>query len=278
MCFKKLFGIFGKKETNQILLENKIQQPEEQHPDESSAISLRLTKTEEHYNEVLDKKFIICNGKKVAIEWDKVVLWTDGLKFGQPASLSLPEKNFERTNNRNPQMFVCHYDVCQTTRMMVDVLKDRGLSVHFGLDSDGTIYQLTDCENICWHAKGVNNISIGVEICNPVLTKYGESQTKINKKERTIVKNDIIHNRETGPYLYYYPEQIKALVALIKAVCGFYNIPLIFPLDKNGEVSNELSQKVVNNTFKGIVGHFHLNPEKIDPGSILLKEIKGLLK
>lgn len=126
---------------------------------------------------------------------------------------------------------------------------------------------------------GVNNISIGIEICNPILTKYNESQKAINKKERDFIKTDIIHNKEIGPYLYYYPEQIKALVALIKTVCEFYNIPIVFPLDKNGEILNELSPEVVNNTFKGVCGHYHLNVRvSLIRGSIILKDLQKIIK
>jgi hypothetical protein len=49
--------------------------------------------------------------------------------------------------------FVIHYDVCGTSRRCFQVLHDaRGLSVHFMLDIDGTIYQTLDLKERAWHA------------------------------------------------------------------------------------------------------------------------------
>ena len=42
----------------------------------------------------------------------------------------------------------------------------RGLSVHFMLDLDGTIYQTLDLKEGAWHATVANGRSIGIEIAN----------------------------------------------------------------------------------------------------------------
>ena len=42
----------------------------------------------------------------------------------------------------------------------------RGLSVHFMLDLDGTIYQTLDVKEQAWHATIANGRSIGIEIAN----------------------------------------------------------------------------------------------------------------
>jgi len=61
--------------------------------------------------------------------------------------------------------FVIHYDVCGTSRQCFRVLHDmRGLSVHFMLDIDGTIYQTLDVKERAWHATVCNDRSIGIEI------------------------------------------------------------------------------------------------------------------
>ncbi len=63
--------------------------------------------------------------------------------------------------------FVIHYDVCGTSKTCFKVLHDqRGLSVHFMLDLDGTIYQTLDLKEAAWHATSANNRSIGIEIAN----------------------------------------------------------------------------------------------------------------
>ena len=48
-----------------------------------------------------------------------------------------------------------------------EVLQDRrGLSVHFMLDLDGTIYQTLDLKEAAWHATIANGRSIGIEVAN----------------------------------------------------------------------------------------------------------------
>ncbi|CAG0991781.1 hypothetical protein PHYC_02338 [Phycisphaerales bacterium] len=63
--------------------------------------------------------------------------------------------------------FVIHYDVCGVSRQCFRVLHDaRGLSVHFMLDLDGTIYQTLDVKERAWHAGAANDRSVGIEIAN----------------------------------------------------------------------------------------------------------------
>jgi hypothetical protein len=63
--------------------------------------------------------------------------------------------------------WVIHYDVCGTSRQCFKVLHDmRGLSVHFMLDLDGTIYQTLDLKERGWHATSSNSRAVGVEIAN----------------------------------------------------------------------------------------------------------------
>ena len=63
--------------------------------------------------------------------------------------------------------FVVHYDVAGTARNCFRVLQDRrGLSVHFLLDVDGTLYQTLDLKERAWHAGDANDRSIGIEIAH----------------------------------------------------------------------------------------------------------------
>ena len=68
---------------------------------------------------------------------------------------------------RAVNQFVIHFDVCGTSRRCFEVLQDRrGLSVHFMLDIDGTIYQTLDLKERAWHATIANDRSIGIEVAN----------------------------------------------------------------------------------------------------------------
>src|SRR6185437_547188 len=63
--------------------------------------------------------------------------------------------------------FVIHFDARGTSRRCFQVLHDqRGLSVQFMLDLDGTIYQTLDVKEAAQHATIANNRSIGIEIAN----------------------------------------------------------------------------------------------------------------
>jgi len=63
--------------------------------------------------------------------------------------------------------FVIHFDAVGTSRGCFQVLQDeRGLSVHFMLDLDGTIYQTLDLKESAWHATIANGRSIGIEVAN----------------------------------------------------------------------------------------------------------------
>ena len=89
----------------------------------------------------LPKSSIMCNGKLVYIEWDKVVKHTD------LDAMVLPENCYKKVKNeRIPNMFVAHWDVCLSSKSCFNVLKKRKLSVHFLIDNDGTIYQTLDMQ------------------------------------------------------------------------------------------------------------------------------------
>src|ERR1041385_8435935 len=65
------------------------------------------------------------------------------------------------------RQFVVHHDGCSSSDMCFSVLQnERGLSVHFLLDNDGTIYQTIDLGLMAYHASEWNIYSIGVELCN----------------------------------------------------------------------------------------------------------------
>mgnify|MGYP003637061568 CR=1 FL=1 len=58
--------------------------------------------------------------------------------------------------------FVLHYDSEGFSRRCFEVLQRRGLSAHFLLDLDGTIYQTLDLRERAYHAGASNSRSIGI--------------------------------------------------------------------------------------------------------------------
>ncbi len=193
--------------------------------------------------------------------------------------------------------FVLHYDVCGTSRQCFKVLQDmRDLSVHFMLDLDGTIYQTLDLKERAWHATTSNSRSVGIEIANmgayspagknPFGVWYerdATGRTKITIPERfgdggIRTKNFVAHPARPEPIrgviqgseLEQYdftPQQYQALIKLTAALCRILpRIECDYPRDARGNlITQKLSEEDLKN-FHGLIAHFHIQKEKVDPG------------
>lgn len=193
--------------------------------------------------------------------------------------------------------FVLHYDVAGTSRRCFNILHDRrGLSVHFMLDVDGTIYQTLDLKERAWHATTSNSRSIGIEIAN--LGAYGENEEKpfeqwyatdedglvrLTIPERLgdggvltpdfvarPARNEPVVGTVQGRELTQYdltPEQYDALVRLTAALCQIFpKIACDYPRDESGElITRTLPDDELEN-FQGLIGHYHIQNNKVDPG------------
>jgi len=197
--------------------------------------------------------------------------------------------------------FVIHYDVCGTSRQCFRVLHDmRGLSVHFMLDIDGTIYQTLDLKERAWHAGAANDRSIGIEIANigaysdaelasasnPLARWYGnddDGKTRITipssmgdggvrtpgfvgRPARDEPVRGVIHGRELSQYDLT-PEQYGSLIRLTAALCRvFPNLECDYPRGPDGALRRDALSEAELAGYTGLLGHFHVTPGKIDPG------------
>jgi N-acetylmuramoyl-L-alanine amidase len=192
--------------------------------------------------------------------------------------------------------FVIHFDVAGTSRRCFEELQDqRDLSVHFLLDVDGTIYQTLDLKERAWDATIANNRSIGIEIANigayPVGSKNPFAKWyKTNADGRTTLilppgetnylrtpgfvghpaRPHPIYGNIQGENLVQYdytPQQYQALIKLTAALCKIFpRIKCQYPTDKSGHlITHKLSKQQFKN-FHGILGHFHIQTDKVDPG------------
>lgn len=193
--------------------------------------------------------------------------------------------------------FVIHYDAAGTSRQCFKVLHDiRGLSVHFMLDVDGTIYQTLDLKERAWHATIANDRSIGIEIANIGAQRYGgppllKSWYRRDVDGRTVmtlpgwmkqsgvrtpgfvarpIRNEPVTGIIQSAKLIQYDlteQQYDSLVKLTAALCRQF--PLIkcdYPRDaQRSLVRGKLDEKVFNR-YQGILGHYHVQKNKIDPG------------
>ncbi len=187
--------------------------------------------------------------------------------------------------------FVIHYDVCGTSRRCFKVLHDlRGLSVHFLLDVDGTLYQTLDLAHRARHAGSSNSRSIGIEIAHfgayPKGSKTLKQRWQLTSDGLEINLPENLGPPPGGPFFAASAEMHEGRIngsqllqpdfteaqyvtlshltdALIKI---FPKIKRQVPRLANGDVDpNVLSADSLAN-FQGVLGHWHVTKKKIDPG------------
>ena len=186
--------------------------------------------------------------------------------------------------DRKPTMFVNHWDVCLSSESCATVLNRRGISVHFLIDNDGTIFQMLDTQHKAWHAgipnyEGGNPKGIGVEISNAYYLKYQDWYVKNGFGERPIQENAWVHGKKKDPFLDFYPVQLDALKALWKAIHIGVGIPLEYPKNTDGYIDTGLNKDCERGKFNGFCNHYNFIKTKIDCAGLdlpkLLEEVKS---
>jgi hypothetical protein len=215
--------------------------------------------------------YIVHQGNFISIDWPKVVLWSEdnGLKLSGGYTPYF--------KSRDIKMFMNHWDVCLSSSSCARVLNKRGISVHFCIDNDGTIYQLLDTNHAAWHAgsKKLNHCSVGVEISNAYYPKYQNWYVKHGYEKRPIISGETVHGRSMDDFTGFYDVQIKALQALWKAMHKGVGIPLKCPTDQSGNTLKKVSSSVASGRYKGFISHYHATGRKIDCAGL---DINSLLK
>lgn len=194
--------------------------------------------------------------------------------------------------------FVLHYDVAGTSRDCFRILHDvRGLSVHFLLDLDGTIYQTLDVKERAWHAGTANDRSVGIEIANigayptiensplqqwytndpeggyritlPAIKGNGGIRTPgfVGRPSRLVVGEV---QRQQLTMFDLTPEQYDSLIRLTAALSvALPRIELDYPRNERGGVITNTLTPEQYDSFRGVLGHWHITDNKIDPGPAL---------
>jgi len=190
--------------------------------------------------------------------------------------------------------FVLHYDVAGTSQNCFKILQRRGLSVHFMLDLDGTIYQTCDLQERTYHATKSNPRSIGIEIANmgayrnPIAlkewyTRNAEGQTVLTLPSRmgdggicdksAILRpdrNDLVSGEIHGVTYRQYdltPQQYRALAHLTAALGTLFpRITLDYPKDTGGQLLTTDLSETQWAAYTGVLGHYHVQHNKQDPG------------
>ncbi len=192
--------------------------------------------------------------------------------------------------------FVLHYDVSGTSKQCFKILHDRrGLSVHFLLDIDGTIYQTLDVKEKAWHATRANDRSVGIEIAHigayetvpgtPLETWYqrdrlgywinlpnwmGDGGVRTPGFVGRPASTRFAEGEINGRHLVqpdFTPEQYESLTRLTAALCTVLpRIKCDYPLNELGEPLSRVMTDAEFDRFRGVLGHQHVQDNKVDPG------------
>jgi N-acetylmuramoyl-L-alanine amidase len=172
------------------------------------------------------------------------------------------------------KQFIIHHDGCSSADMCFAVLQnERGLSCHFLVDNDGTIYQTIDLSLMAYHAAEWNVASIGVELCNRGDAK---KEPTYYQSGRHGPKRDVKPCRINGHTILAYdytPAQYDAFSRLCRALQRLLpNLPAEFPQSTPGVQSWDTLPSSASFSFSGYLAHYHLTNQKWDPGPFDFKE------
>jgi N-acetyl-anhydromuramyl-L-alanine amidase AmpD len=221
----------------------------------------------------------------------------DSFRGGLPADISarVAEDGWKIEDlKRVIHQIVIHFDACGTSRKCFEVLQDvRGLSCHFLLDLDGTVYQSLDLKDRAWHAGKANSFSVGIEIANIGAYQDAAALSRWYAKDGSGVKitvppdvraegirqgfvgrprrPDPLKGRINGRDLLQYDlteEQYAALERLLIALCRIFpEVKARAPVDGRGKLLDHVLASDEEITgFHGLLGHFHVEKGKVDPG------------
>ena len=172
---------------------------------------------------------------------------------------------------------VLHSDLTADSRICFETLVNRGLSTHFMIDWDGTIYQGLDVLDEAYHAGEANAGSVGIDLNNlmknlvsdPGARPYPAKHSRLaemNRKEHKRPMSPLRRVNGARVRSYGYTDaQYRSLLALMKVLIKILpRIQAHPPLDVRGEVvTNTLDSGL---GFEGFLGHFHISPSRWDPG------------
>ena len=195
---------------------------------------------------------------------------------------------------RTVSQVVIHYDACGTSRRCFEVLHDlRGLSCHFLLDADGTIYQTLDLKERAWHAAVANARSIGIEMAHfgakesreeaeahyrsdeggprLELPESFDSSWLVDGFVARPARSELAEGTVNGNELFQHDfteEQYVAIERLLIAICRIFprNRASVSARSRRGVALDTVSDDTELHAFRGILGHQHVTDRKVDPG------------
>lgn len=178
--------------------------------------------------------------------------------------------------------FVFHHDGCPSAEICWKVLQnERGLSCHFLIDGDGTIYQTCDLALMAFHAAQFNLSSIGLELNNRGDAKKEPTYYKDRRTVACKIGNSAILAWDYTDAQY---ESMNDLARLL--LRHLPNLPLDFPQDPGAPGKQHWGvmapgvdgDSTAVPAYAGYLGHYHCTKRKWDPGAFDFKKFIEKLK
>lgn len=182
---------------------------------------------------------------------------------------------------------------------VVDTLTKRDLSIHSVIENDGDIWQTADLETMCahigrpsnWHSFGIEITSRGFASKKDLQGSSLRDRVDLDWSEPRDVYTDTIGGRK-GRMVSFYPDQLESTLWYVETLCGLFGIPRQIPYqvitgrEKEAVRFSDLlvlhneqfvyplfdrdtrrTRKGRRGSFEGVIGHFHVHPDKWDPGT-----------
>ena len=197
--------------------------------------------------------------------------WQRGLTRGRPLFPRPGKPKNLAELQATIDKIIVHMDLTTGMKKTFRILAERGLSTHFGIDWDGTLYQFADPQRVAVHAGEHNARSIGIDLNNatknlrtrPEWVAIYERQMKARGEKRRIFRGKV-QGSEIAAFGYTEP-QYRALDALLQVLVAAF--PKVRPdtlRDARGKVQTEATESA--RIPGGILAHYQTSGSRWDPG------------
>jgi hypothetical protein len=208
-------------------------------------------------------RYLIANGKRYEVDFPCV-------NYEQAPEWSLYRSGFRWRDGEGIKKFVLHWDVTLTSKGCLKVLVFKNVSVQLMLDGDpdATVYQALDLGLVRAHHGGPSNSdSVGCEINNPWYVKYQQ------RTGRPKINDLPVNGNQPVEHLDFFPLQKERTVQMVNVVSDIFGIPKKIPRGSDGKLTREVLPDLKERS--GVVGHFHAERKKIDPGVELFDHLSA---
>jgi N-acetyl-anhydromuramyl-L-alanine amidase AmpD len=158
---------------------------------------------------------------------------------------------------------VLHHDGCFSPDACYRTLVSRCLSTHVMIGRDGHVYQAADLADRTYHAGSMNNVAIGIDLNNRAHNLLSEPHAELDGGEPSPVRTI---NGGSFRSWNYTEAQYASLVEVLRVLVDALGIEPVFPMDEQGSILYSVVDSPPAEAFKGFLCHWHITPQKWDPG------------